>query len=258
MNKFFILFFFLFIPFYRINSYYTNPFWIKDNKIVKISNIKLNSIIINSSLSYDFINGIRNGLFYELNGSFNISNYIFLSSYLILGENIPLLKSFATKNEFNFFSFLAIGFSYILKPFFQYNITEHNIIIFIKEIVPKSKFYRIEFIQGLNFRLLDLDIRDFGIEYRKDFLFNYFFLWSIKFLINPLYFYSIGFEIANFNYSEIFSQNYWHFEIQNYFHLPKKFSLYLNGGGGFSGSFPFAGMLNRFWIRVGVRYEIKV
>lgn len=251
----------MFLIFLKIPQYsviYKNPFWIKESKIIKIKVVKLNSIEINSNISYDFINGIRNGFFYELKTNLNLSNYIFLNTGLRLGENIPFLKSFIIKGEFHPLSFLLISLSYRLKTFFEEKILENNIVFFIKEIIFFSKFYKIEFIQGLNLKFIDLNTIDYGIEYRKDFLFHYFFIWGIKIVFNPLFFYSFGIDVSNFSDFEIFSQNYWQFEIINYFHLPYKISLYLNGGCGFSGSFPFAANINRFWIKFGVLYEIKI
>jgi len=248
----------IFFIFSNYGLSYKNPFWIKSDKVVKIKNFKLNSIILYSNISYDFINGIRNGIFYELNFSFDFSNYFFINSNLRLGENVPLLKVVNIKLDFNPLSVFAFSLSYRLKSFYDERILEHNIIFLTKEIINTSKFYKMEFIQGFNFRFIDLDTIDYGIVYKRDFLFNYFILWGIKILFNPLYFYSVGIDISNFNDTEIFSQNYWQFEIINYFHLPYKISLYLNGGGGFSGSFPFAGILNRLFFTLGVRYEIKI
>lgn len=258
MNKFILIILLFFITKYQVFSIYKNPFWVKKDKILKIKNVRLKSIILNSSFSYDFINGVRNSIFYEFGFINNFSDYIFINLNLRVGENFFFLKLLSIKNEFNLLSFLSITFSYMQRPFLQYNIMEHNIVFFITEIIPSPKFYKIYFSQGINFRFIDLNIYDLKTKYRIDWLFYYFILWEINIIINPIYFYSFGFNLSNFNNFDTFSQNYWQFEIINYFHFSSRISCYLNSGAGFSGSFPFAGIINRFWVRMGLRYEIKI
>jgi hypothetical protein len=260
MNKILMLIIILFLNF---NSYavYKNSFWTDDfYNFIRISNSKIRSekVIINFSIPFDAVKGVYFGAFYESRAELILTKYIGFNNFVKLGENIPYFKSIDTGMTFYPLSFFKFYFDYLYRDFTRYKIGEHNLMIKTEAIINTSKYFYISLFLGFNFRFVDLNIYDNKTVYKRDWLFNSFLLWKFNTMFHPVYLYSFGFSLGNIDDFEIFSINYWQIDIINYFHLPKGFSIYADGGFGFAGSFVFAGSINRFWVRLGVRYEINI
>ncbi|OHD14761.1 MAG: hypothetical protein A2086_07040 [Spirochaetes bacterium GWD1_27_9] len=256
----FVLIFTIFII-SNLFSLYKNPFWndSKINNIFRINkSLKPIKIHLDNFLVFDYIKGVNSGLYYEFDYGISFSNFLFFNTRLKLGEYIPKFKLINFGTSFYPLSFLKLNANYYYRDFSKYKIGEHSLITDIELIFRINKIFSFTLRQGGNFRFVDLNIFDIGTVYKKDFLFNISFLWQIKAMFYPVFLYSFGISIGNFDDFDINTVNYWQINFINYFHLPKKLSIFLDGGFGFAGSLPFAGVLNRFFIRIGLNYEIKV
>ena len=67
----------------------------------------------------------------------------------------------------------------------------------------------------------------------------------------------MGFSLGNYDRYVVYTANYWQVEFHNYFHLPKGFSIFIDGGFSFAGALAFAGIINRGWGKIGLRYGLK-
>jgi hypothetical protein len=240
---------------------YNNPFWETHYfDFIRINNrsFKPNSIKVDTSVSFDTARGIYTGFFYEFGSGINFSKYLGFSNKIRLGENIPKIRIAELDSEFMPFSFLKLFIDYKYRDFYKYRIGEHNLIANSEIIINPIKYFSISFFHGADFRFVDLNIYDNKSAYGQDWISSIFFLWKIQIMVHPAFVYSVGFSLGNTDDFEIFSLNYWQFELVNYFHLPKNFSIFANGGFAYAGSLPFAGIINRFWFRIGLRYEIKI
>jgi hypothetical protein len=252
---------FILLNFPSFSAGYKNHFWNSDyHNYVRISNenFRPKKVIINLSTPFDAVKGIYFGVFYESSVELMLTKYLDLGFKTSHGPNIPYLKTIDAGFSFRPLSFLKFYFDYRYRDFSKYKIGENNILVNTEAILNTMKYFYISQFFGVNMRFVDLDIRDTGTVYKRDWLFASFFIWKFYFLFNPVYLYSFGFSIGNIDEYEIFSINYWQIDIVNYFHLPAGFSIYVDGGFGFAGSFVIAGMLNRFWVRLGFRYEIDI
>ncbi len=258
MLKKIILFNIILLFFQTIVYSYTNPFWENKYKIVyKINKFIPNKLIFNFSNSFDIAHGINFGLFYEYNSSLNFSDSLFFTLKMSLGENIPMLKTFDTGIYYRPVKFISFELDYKFRNFMIYDMAEHGIIIKMNLMLNVIKYFTCNFESGLNLRFTDLNINDFKTQYQGDWLFNAVFIWKIIFMFHPYYLFSFGVSIGDIPDYEIYSFNYSQIEFINYLHLPKGFSIFLNGGVGFAGFFFITGIVNKGWIRLGLRYEIK-
>ena len=260
MNKKILIIVLIFITSFSYAVSYKNPFWKGDLfNLVRIKNrFRPINIELIGSVSFDSIRAVYTGLFYELKSGIDFSDYLGLSNAIRLGENYPKFKILDLGSYFRPLSFFQFEFDYKYRDFSKYRIGEHDLLLRSEIPINPVKYVLVSLKVGVNFRFVDLDIYDYGNEYKKDWLNSIFFLWQLKLVFHPVFMYSFGFSLSNMDEYEVFSINYWQFEMINYFHLPEKISLFVNGGFAYAGSFPFAGIINRFWVRAGIRYEIKI
>ncbi len=257
MKKFIYIFLINFIFIQNVFSY-NNPFWEKKDKhIYKIHKFIPNYLIFNASTTFDKTRGIYLGLFYELTCLLNFSDSLMIYSKLCLGENIPSNKITDFGTYYRPLKYLSFDIEYKFRNFSQYKIAEHCILLKMNGMLNFIKYLTATITIGFNLRFVDLNILDYKTTYKKDWLFNSSFIWKILIMIHPMYIFSSGISIGNIPDYEIYSFNYWQVEFINYIHISRELSVFLNGGFGFAGSLPMAGIINKGWIRLGVRYEIK-
>ncbi len=238
---------------------YLNPFWEKEDKIVyKLHKFIPNTIIFNFSNTLDKTRGITPlGLYYEYSATANFSGALFLNTKFSLGENVPSLKTFDTGIYYRPIKFLGFYTDYKFRNFAIYQIAEHNLVMYVDLLFNFIKYFSATAEVGFDLRFVDLNINDSLTVYKKDWLFYASFKWKNIFMLHPMYLFSVGISIGNISDFELYSFNYWQVEFINYIHLPKGFSIFINGGFGYSGSLPGAGIINKGWVTLGGRYEIK-
>jgi hypothetical protein len=260
MKKILIIVLLKIVIFYSYSVTYDNPQWDENySKVVKIDGQKFapEKLSIDFNILFDAVKGIYIGGFYELKGELTFAQYLIFEAKLRLGENIPKFKTFDIGTSFYPLTFFRFYLDYMYRDYSKYKIGEHNIMLNAEWIVNTSKYYKLSIFTGANLRFVDLNIDDYKTEYKTDWLFDSFLLWQIKIMVHPVFFYSVGLSIGDMDEFEVFSFNYWEFNLINYFHLPKGISIFADGGFAYAGSLPLAGIINRFWVRTGFRYEIK-
>ncbi|HPO50961.1 MAG TPA: hypothetical protein PLO89_11595 [Spirochaetota bacterium] len=256
MKKTLFFSFFLFSLNYFSFSY-ENPFWSdSSNNIINISkNSRPNKMVFESSFNYQYSMTMGDS-FYFLNGStINLLNFLSLNDKFKISYDG--LKTANLGLVFSPLTFFRINLNYNVRFFMNYNTIEHNILFDTELIFNRIKYFFAGATGGFDFRFSDLDLYEKNKIYNKNILFNLIFYFKIYFFVNPISFLSFGFSMGNKTESEVHSFNYLQFEFINYFHLPKNISIFINSGFGYAGSLPFAGVIERFWIHTGLRYEIN-
>jgi hypothetical protein len=237
---------------------YENPFWEKKDKIIyKIHKFIPDYIIFNFSNTFDKTRGLPFSFFYEYNFSLNFSDSLFFTSKLCLGENTPKIKTFDVGTYYRPIKFLAFDVDYKFRDFSIYKVAEHDIIIKMLLMFNFIKYFTFSIDSGFALRFVDIDIEDPNSVYKKDWLFNASFKWKLTMLVHPMCFFSAGLSLGNIPEYEIYSFNYWQLEFLNYIHLPNNLTIYFNGGIGYAGSLPMAGIISKGWFRIGVIYAFK-
>jgi hypothetical protein len=214
----------------------------------------------NFSFPIDYFDGIYFGVYYQFDAEIRFSKLFNFNSTLKLGINLPVLNSLSFSWLMYPIPYLKVEINYKFRNFSQYEIFEHNISFLVTGLFDfkrMPRWFDMEVLNGFNIRFIDLDIRTNYYKYRSDWLLEMFILFQMKFMFHPLFFYSVGFAFGNYDEYASYTANYWQLELLNYFHIVKGFSLYLNAGFSLSGSFPFAGVVNRGWGEIGARYGFK-
>jgi hypothetical protein len=265
MRQFFII---LFVIFHISNIYseeLKNPFWqngVTHKPIPGINPFILTEpqFIADFSVPIDYADGIYFGAYYQLDTEFRLSRIFNFYSTLKLGINVPVLNSASVSWIMYPIPYLKTGINYKVRNFSQYQIIEHNLSFIIEGLFDfkrMPRWFDFDFLSGFNIRFIDMDLRNFNVKYRSDWFLEMFILFRLKFMFHPLFLYSVGFSFGNYDVYVAYAANYWQFELYNYFHIIKGLSIFCNAGFSLSGSFPFAGFINRGWGELGVRYAFK-
>lgn len=258
MKKTFFLFITLLV---LVKSYsfssYRNPFLNSDgNKIVLIGKkIRPSKLILKVAINYINSRTLGSDILFETDSSLDFGSFLSFANRLRLDYNG--IKVFDAGISFIPLCFLKINVDYNIRPFREFKVIEHNIFLDIAAVFDRVKYFTIEFDTGFDFKFSDLDIGERNKKYKENWIFNMIFIWKISLLFNPLSFYSFGLSIGNRNSYEVFSFNYIEYEFVNYFHLPKNLSIFIKGSFAYAGAMPFAGIIDRFSIKSGLRYEVN-
>lgn len=256
----FVFIFILISLFFLTGSPYENIFWEDHFKQIfrfDDSRVFPSKIVAKSSLTYDHFFDLSKGLYYEISEDLYIIKAFSINSKLRFGENIPKLNVIDAGFEFFPLTFFKFTANYRFRDFSKYKVGEHNIIVNMEFLINLIKYFHFSLYSGLDFRFTDLNIYDTRTVFKRDWTFYIYIIGKLRFMFHPLFFYSFGFSLGNIDEFQIFSHNYVQFEMENYFHLPEGFSVFLNGGFAYAGFLPGAGNIDRFWIRTGLRYEVK-
>jgi hypothetical protein len=242
-----------------------NPFW--QNGVVHKPIPGINPFILTEpqfiadfSIPIDYADGIYFGAYYQFDSEIRFSRLFNFYATLKLGVNAPTLNSASISWVTYPIQYLKAFINYKIRNFSQYEIFEHNLSFGAEGFIDLKKMPRwfdCAILGGLNIRFIDMDIRSFNIKYRSDWFLEMFIIFRFKFMFHPVYLYSVGFSIGNYDDYVVYTANYWQFEIYNYFHIIKGVSIFCNAGFSLSGAFPFAGVINRGWGELGVRYAFK-
>jgi hypothetical protein len=211
------------------------------------------------SVPVEYTAGIDLGAFYDLRTDLYLNRYLNFFIYFRLGPNIPTLDAFSAGWDMAPFSFFRVGLRYQFEYFPQYRIMEQNaalITSFYAKNKTKPHWFDFEFLFGPIFRFITLDLNSKSSIYRRDWLFEWFFLYRFDFLFHPTYWFSTGFSFGNYHEVIYFSSNYFQVEFRVIFNLPKHVSIHMKGGFGFSAFLINPGYINRGWGELGVKYEI--
>jgi hypothetical protein len=216
-------------------------------------------INLNLSVPVEYTSGIDLGAFYDLRTDLYLNRYLNFFLNFRLGPNIPTLDAFSAGWDMAPLSFFRMGIHYQLEYFPQYRILEQNaalITALMTKNASKPHFFDFEFLFGANFRFITLDLKSSSSVYRRDWLFEWFFLYRFDFLFHPFSWFSTGFSFGNYNETVTFSSNYFQVEFRMIFKLPARVSIQLKGGFAFCGFLMNPGYINKGWGELGVSYEI--
>jgi hypothetical protein len=212
------------------------------------------------TLSLDYIDATRFGLFLNLQADAQLSKLINFDTRLKIGSrrDTILLQSFYTSWYLHPARFFQFHTGYLFRNFLHYQIAEHQTVFFSVWMNHLFRRVHLDAILGLTIRMSDLDVRDPVKILHENFEVSVFPVWQLKLMIHPLSFYSAGLTLGNRDEYELFSLNYWQLELIQHFRLPHRFTLLIRGGFAYSGSLPFAGIINRGWIETGVNYALPL
>ncbi len=216
-------------------------------------------INLNFSVPVEYTAGIDLGAFYNFRADLYLNRYLNFFTNFRLGSNIPTLDAFSAGWDMAPASIFRLGIRYQLEYFPQYRIIEHNATL-ITALMTKNAstphWFSFEFLLGANFRFIDLDTNNSSSVYRRDWLFEWFFLYRFDFLFHPFSWFSTGFSFGNYNEVVTFSSNYFQVEFRMIFKLPKRVSISAKGGFAFCAFLLNPGYINKGWGELGVSYEI--
>ena len=153
--------------------------------------------------------------------------------------------------------FFSLTVDYRFRDFSEYRIFDHNFIIILDFYIDLLKWFDIHIKSGFNLQFIDLDIEDFSYLYKKDWFFQFIFLYELSISVHPIRFISFKIKFGNYDNYEINSMNYWRLENRIDLYFIKNISFSLFTGFSTAGGFPFAGYINRGWIGFGVDYALK-
>ncbi|HNZ26122.1 MAG TPA: hypothetical protein PLG34_01080 [Spirochaetota bacterium] len=260
MKNFFILFF-LFTAIILNSLKYDNPNWefgIRYKKLAGVSDYLFapTSLDFRLESGFEYVDGMRFGFVYDTSIGIKLSKLFNFDFGLKHTRNGLEPDVFRAGWEMNPVFFMSVEIYYIYRDFNDFKIGESNIVVLTNFYVDLIKWVDFSIKTGAAFQFVDLNIFDQKITYKEDFLFQFFFLFDIEIAFNPAKFYTFAFRFGNRDDMEIFSSNYLQFEYKNRFYMPKNISFNFDIGYGVAGALPFAGYINKFWIKSGIGYEL--
>lgn len=260
MKYFFTIIFFSATIF--LNSLkFDNPNWdsgIKYKKLAGISDFLFAPTSVNFKLEsgFEYADGMRFGFTYDTSIGLKLSklfNFDFGLKHSRRGIEPDVFRAGWKMNPV---FFMSVEIYYIYRDFNDFKVGESNIAILTDFYVDLIKWVEFRVKSGGVFQFVDLNIFDQKHQYKEDFLFQFFFLFDIEIAFHPVKFYTFAFRFGNRDDMDLFSSNYIQFEYKNRFYIPKKISFNIDIGYGVAGALPFAGYINKFWVRSGIGYEL--
>ncbi len=180
----------------------------------------------------------------------------FKGSYT-LNSRLTLFGSFlrVRNNDFQFGSRFMVNNIFVPSLFytrhsfkiFDFAIYEHNLSICNRFTTPE-RLFRFRGDLGWNFRFVDFGDDDL---YPTSFL-----IWSAGVLASPTERLEINLLLDNSRYDTPLSLSYIELELQGQWRFPHDITASVATGIAFSGTFAVAGFLDRFFLQLGIIYEI--
>lgn len=206
--------------------------------------------------TFDYIGGLRKGALFRLGGGVELSRLFNFTSALTFITDRSVLNSFSLGWQLRPLNFFTFHLNYNLQNYSKYRIMQHNISTIAELYLNIKSIARLSLELGVNQRFVDLDIRDGGLLYKSDWLYELFINFRLQALFHPAKLYSLGFTIGNINRNEPVSFGYWQMEFINLFRLPCNLEISASIGFAYAGSLSLAGYINRIWGTIGVNYKI--
>lgn len=206
---------------------------------------------------YDYLDGIKNTPNFILSSEVKLSRlFNFSLSTFLKGEQF-FFDRFHFTWDLLLLKYLNFSLNYQFYNYASYKIHQHNLFIDSDVIFYLKQAAKIILSQGITFQFTDYNIFDQDYTFEQGWGFKAIFTWRITTIFYLGKYYSTGFELSNTHQDSVVSFGYIQLDYFHNFILPYNFELFANLGIGFSGSMSFAGVINRVWGGIGVKYKIN-